>query len=222
VFFDAVGTLIHPDPPAPLVYGQVGRRFGSRLAAAAIPERFAAAFAEQEARDQLAGWRTSEEREVRRWRHIVGRVLDDVADAEGCFQELYRHFSLAKAWRADPEAAAVGAELARRGLVLGMASNYDWRLRSVAADLPAFQPFDRLVISSEVGWRKPAPEFFAALCRAAALPPEQVLFVGDDPDNDYDAARAFGVRAVLFDPRDRYVAIPDRVKRLGDVLGPLP
>jgi putative hydrolase of the HAD superfamily len=218
VFFDAVGTLIHPDPPAPVVYSQVGRRFGSRLPAAAIPQRFAAAFAEEEARDRHMGLRTSEEREVQRWRHIVQRVLDDVTDPEGCFHELYRHFSLPEAWRVDPEAGAVGEELARRGFVLGMASNYDRRLRGVATGLPALRYFGHLVISSEVGWRKPAPEFFDALCRTTGLPPEQVLFLGDDPDNDYDGARAFGLPAVLFDPRDRFVSHPDRVRRLGEVL----
>ena len=44
IFFDAVGTLIHPDPPATDVYGAVGCRFGSRLDAAAIKERFRTAF----------------------------------------------------------------------------------------------------------------------------------------------------------------------------------
>ena len=36
VFFDAVGTMIHPDPPAATVYARVGRRFGSRLPAEAV------------------------------------------------------------------------------------------------------------------------------------------------------------------------------------------
>src|SRR5207302_1039003 len=44
VFFDAVGTLIHPEPPAGAVYAEVGRRHGSRLTAAEIARRFAAAF----------------------------------------------------------------------------------------------------------------------------------------------------------------------------------
>ena len=44
VVFDAVGTVIHPDPPAAEVYVEVGRRFGSRLGMADIVGRFAAAF----------------------------------------------------------------------------------------------------------------------------------------------------------------------------------
>src|SRR5262249_34285961 len=153
--------------PAALVYAQVGRHFGSNLACDRIRRRFATAFAREEKTDQLTGFRTSEQREEQRWRNIVGAVLDDVNDREKCFQELYRHFSLPGAWRVDPEGAVVAAELALRGYLVGLASNYDRRLRSVVAGQPELQTVSRLIISSEVGWRKPAPGFFAALCAAA-------------------------------------------------------
>jgi putative hydrolase of the HAD superfamily len=219
VFFDAVGTLIHPDPPAPAVYAAVGRRFGSRLDDDAIAARFRAAFQAEEVFDYQNGLRTSEAREVERWRRIVATVLDDVTDAETCFQELFAHFSRPDAWRCDPDAAATLAELAARGYRLGLASNYDERLRSVHAGLPALGPAQHLVISSEVGWRKPAAGFFAALCRVAGLAPGQIALVGDDRDNDYDGARAAGLRAVLFDPRGRE-ATPDtaRVARLRELV----
>ncbi len=55
----------------------------------------------------------------------------------------------------------------------------------------------RVVISSEVGWRKPALEFFAALCRVSALDPGEVWLVGDDVGNDYEGATAAGCRALL-------------------------
>src|SRR5438067_2160826 len=80
VAFDAVGTLIHPEPSAAEVYASIGRRFGSRLEVAEIRTRFRAAFAEQEVIDRASGWVTSEERERHRWQDIVARVLDDVRD----------------------------------------------------------------------------------------------------------------------------------------------
>src|SRR5262245_12005792 len=89
VFFDAVGTLIHPDPPAAAVYATVARTLDSRLPEAEIAIRFRTAFSRQEALDQSAGWQTSEERERRRWQAIVGEALDDVCDADRCFQELF-------------------------------------------------------------------------------------------------------------------------------------
>jgi putative hydrolase of the HAD superfamily len=217
LLFDAVGTVIHPDPPAARVYAAVGQRFGSRHPPEVIAVRFLTAFAREEAHDRAAGLRTSEAREVERWRHIVGAVLDDVTDPEACFQELFTHFSRPGAWRCAPDAAAAFAGLARRGYVLGLASNYDRRLRSVAAGMPPLLPLAHLVISSEVGWRKPAPGFFAAAVRVVGCPPGRILFVGDDRANDYDGARAAGLQALLFDPAGRAAAVP-HVRRLEDLL----
>jgi putative hydrolase of the HAD superfamily len=218
VFFDAVGTLIHPDPPAALIYAEVGRRHGSQLSAEAIQERFGAAFAREEALDQRDGLRTGEERELRRWRDIVAAVLDDVTDPAGCFRELYLYFRSPAAWRLESGAERVVAELTRRGLSLGLASNYDGRLRSVAEGLAGLGAFRHRVISSEVGWRKPAPGFFAALCRSAGLPAGQILHVGDDFANDYQGAVAAGLRAVLFDPRRRAPPGVPRVTRLDELV----
>ena len=74
VFFDAVGTLIHPDPPAPSVYAEAARRFGSRLDLPAVAARFRAAFRRQEELDHAGGLRTDEAREVARWRAIVAEA----------------------------------------------------------------------------------------------------------------------------------------------------
>jgi putative hydrolase of the HAD superfamily len=218
VVFDAVGTLIHPEPAAATVYAEVGRRHGSRLTPSAIGPRFAAAFLRQEKIDLVQGLRTSEEREARRWRDIVTEVLDDVTDAEGCFHELYQHFARPEAWRVEPGAAAVLHELAGRGLILGLASNYDRRLRSVAAGLPGLRLARHLIISSEVGWRKPSPEFFAAVSRVVGLPAGRILFVGDDKQNDYEGAAAAGLQALLLDSHGREHGLPGRISSLTELL----
>lgn len=200
IFFDAVGTLIHPEPGAAAVYWDVGRRHGSKLDLHQIVHRFRSAFQAEEDADRAAGWRTCEEREYRRWQHIVASVLDDVSNPSACFGELYLHFARPDAWRLEADAPRVLAELEQRGYVLGMASNYDQRLRSVVAGLP-LQALKHLVISSEVGWRKPAGEFFAALAAAVAMTPSQILYIGDDWANDYQGAVAAGLQALLFNPR---------------------
>jgi putative hydrolase of the HAD superfamily len=221
VFFDAVGTLIHPDPPAAEVYARVGRSLGSRLDAAEVVVRFSAAFGRQEAIDRAYGWSTNEEREVTRWRAIVGEVLDDVSDNEACFDALYTHFSRPEAWRCDPDAAATLAGLEAGGFILGLASNFDSRLKGVAAGLPALRPLRHRVISSLVGWRKPARQFFRRLGEDSGLGPGQILYVGDDFGNDYLGARDAGLHVLLLDPRGKE-PIPGgaRLHRLGDLLGP--
>jgi putative hydrolase of the HAD superfamily len=219
IFFDAVGTLIYPDPPAAEVYVRVGRSFGSRLERAAIATRFSAAFRRQEELDREKGWHTSEAREVERWRAIVGEVLDDVPDPEACFDVLYAYFHQPGAWRCEPDAGTTLAALDASGSVLGTASNFDHRLQGVVAGLPALRPLRHIVVSSLVGWRKPAPEFFRGLGEVTGLPLEQILYVGDDRENDFAGALAVGMHALLLDPRGKEGVPEDaRLNRLADLI----
>src|SRR5437588_74140 len=80
----------------------------------------------------------------------------------------------------DPAASEVVAELRQRGRVVGLASDFDQRLRRVIAGWPVLAALPHVLISSEIGWRKPAPQFFAALARSAAFEPQAILYVGDD------------------------------------------
>src|SRR5205823_12445727 len=128
------------------------------------------------------------------------------------------HFSRATSWRCEPEVAGVLEELAARGHLLGIASNYDHRLRPVVKGLAPLQPLRELVISSSVGWRKPAPQFFTALPSHTGLPADRILLVGDDRVNDYEAARACGMPAVLLDPHGKHPDVPERIARLGELL----
>ena len=142
-----------------------------------------------------------------------------MADPEACFQALFAHFARPDAWRVHPETGPTLLSLAERGWHVGLASNFDGRLRGVAAGLSELRPVRSLVISSEVGWRKPAAPFFDAVRRQTGSPFNQIVFVGDDPANDYDGARAAGLRAVLFDPRGEVRdATVRRVARLGELL----
>ena len=219
VFFDAVGTVINPEPSAADAYVEIGRRFGSQLAPAEVRQRFLASFKGQEEFDSRHGLRTEEERERQRWQCIVTEVLDDVADREGCFQALYDHFALPASWRWEREAAEVFRALAEMGYQVGIASNFDHRLRGLVGGSGGLPGVQHLVISSEVGWKKPARQFFARLCEGVRLAPEQVLIVGDDPDNDFAGARAAGLPALLFDPRGRSSLPPEqRIRTLGELI----
>ena len=158
-------------------------------------------------------------REFARWRAIVAETLTDAADAEACFRELHAHFARPDAWAVHAEAGPTLAALAGHGCRIGLASNFDGRLRGVAAGLPELESVSTLIISSEVGWRKPAAAFFQAVGHAAGTTLEKIVFVGDDPVNDYDGACAAGLSAVLYDPQGacRNAAVR-RIARLGALL----
>jgi len=215
VAFDAVGTLITPDPPVAAVYHAAGRRYGSRLTADQVGPRFRATFRAEEDCDRATGWRTDPDREAERWRRIVSAVLDDVTDPEACFRELWDHFARPAAWRCLPDVGPVLGELSRRGVAVALASNFDSRLRSVAAGLPELADVGPVVVSAEVGWRKPARQYFDALVRTLAFAADEVLVVGDDFENDYAGATAAGLPAVLLDTGGRPgVATVDRLSKL--------
>lgn len=222
VFFDAVGTLLFPTPGALLVYSHVARRLGLDLSHTALRERFVAAYRAEEEADRAAGWVTSEAREVARWRRIVTETLSGVRYPDACFEELFEHFARPSAWTVNADAAAVLPALRDRGLILGLASNYDARLESVLAGHPELAPLrERVVISAAVGFRKPAAEFFREVVRAAGCDPREVLLVGDDLGNDYEGATAAGMEAVLLVPPRTADDPPPPVERWITSLGAL-
>ncbi len=219
IFFDAVGTLLLPESSPAEVYASVGRQFGSRLDASTVASRFSVAVLRQERDDAESGLRTSEARELARWRAIVAEVLDDVSDAEACFQTLYTHFSRTSAWRCAEDAAEVLNALSARGHLVGIASNFDRRLRPLVESLPSLRAVRLLVISSEVGWRKPAAAFFEAMCRSIHAPAQQILHVGDDLANDFEGASAAGMQALLLDRRQSAPSVQDhRIESLRALL----
>lgn len=216
VFFDAVGTLITPREPVARTYAEFARRHGQDVAEERVRGTFREAFDRQEEIDRAAGWRTNEPRERARWLAIVSEVL---SRTHAYFDELWGWFATPAAWKIHPEAAEVILELTRRGLAVGIASNFDSRLLGLIDAFPELVPVrPRCAISSLIGWRKPAPEFFAYLIQLAGYPAAEILHVGDDPRNDVDGATAAGLRAILFDPHAT-TSGPAQISQLRDLLG---
>jgi putative hydrolase of the HAD superfamily len=219
LLFDAVGTLIYADPSPASAYEAIGRRFGSRLSSAEIAARFRRAFAAEEAldREQFAGV-TDEARERRRWRAIVAAVLDDVAEREAAFAALWEHFARPASWRAYDDAEETIAALTARGHAVGVASNFDARLRPIiAAHFPAVRS-EFVLASSELGYRKPSREFFAACAARLSAPSSQCVLVGDDVDNDFHGARGAGWSAIFLDRNEAHPALGPRVVDLRALL----
>lgn len=214
VFFDAVGTVIHPAEPPARTYAKVAARHGIALDETEIARRFRAAFRAEEEHDRAAGWVTSEEREVDRWRNIVAATLGDAR----CFPELWDHFAKPEAWAVDPGAAAVFDVLRDRGLVLGLASNFDRRLLRIVDSFRELTPLTpNVVVSSQVGYRKPSGDFFAEIVGILkGVMPESVVYVGDDLANDLRGAGAAGMRSILLDPKGLQLKLP-RIASLGEL-----
>jgi putative hydrolase of the HAD superfamily len=214
IVLDAVGTLIDPDPSVAQTYASAAIRQGQVVDAAEIKRRFGRHFRNDEVDEQLGPMVTDESIEYRRWRRIVANVLPVIPDQDRAFAELWDHFGRPEAWRCFPDVAPGLEALREAGLPVRIASNFDGRLRAVAAGLSELAGHvETLVISSEVGYRKPHAAFYAAACASLGLPPDRVLCVGDDPENDVLGAERAGLRGVLLDRNGRKPAgmntVPD-------------
>ena len=200
IVLDAVGTLIDPSPPVARAYADAALRQGVVVDMAEVKRRFGRHFRNDEVDEQRGPMVTDEAIEHRRWRRIVVNVLPDLPDLDRAFAELWDHFGRPEAWRCFPDVGRGLLDLRDAGYRLRIASNFDGRLRSVAAGLPDLAGFvDELVISSEVGHRKPHPSFYLAACVSLGLSPDRVLCVGDDPENDVLGPERAGLRGLYLD-----------------------
>jgi putative hydrolase of the HAD superfamily len=192
VLFDAVGTLIFADPPVEDVYHSVGARHGSQLSRAEIRERFREAFRRHTNDDGVA----SSARERRRWEGVVGDVFCELSDAHGeLLDELWRYFSQPSAWQLFDDVVPCIAELRARGYALGVASNFDERLVGVCRGQAALAEL-KLFWSSDIGYSKPHPQFFAQVAQRLELQPHEILLIGDDKTADYRGAQAASWHAI--------------------------
>ncbi len=221
VIFDAVGTLLHPNTAVADIYARIAGKWGNPRTAVELQPRFYRAFQSEEEVDRQSNWRTSEAREIARWKSIVHQTIEPTQNAEHCFHELYDHFGHATAWKPAPQVGSLLRHLAGASKRLGIASNFDVRLLQILQGMEELElvrpPQGICLISSLIGWRKPSPHFFQCLIQAVDLPPQAILFVGDDLHNDYLPAQQAGLRAVLVDPRDRFPNVPRRIRDLTEL-----
>ncbi len=216
VLLDAVGTLIYPDPPVAQAYHQHGLRFGSSLTEEQIARRFKAAYAKQELADSvessagvgnLSRRPTNQQRERQRWQTIVADVFHDVDGAAGpLFESLWNHFADSRNWSLYADVLPTLRDLQDRDVTIGIASNFDDRLRNICRGLEPLACCRHLFISATIGFPKPSSEFFRAVEQELELTPTQILLVGDDFTNDYLGGKAAGWQMILLDRAGRYGA----------------
>ena len=198
VVFDVVGTLVEPSPSVAVAYQQAGLRHGLTVDTSIIQQRFKAAWRRQETIDAAAvpAFATSRGREAQRWQAIVDDVFEGAAPAAAIFADLWEHFGRVESW----QPLAHGRDLVRlaidAGVTVALASNFDERLLAIAERLEPLSWVPHVFASSEIGWRKPAPEFFRWIERRLGCGPAAVLLVGDDPELDVAAARRAGWRSL--------------------------
>ncbi|HEX4055399.1 MAG TPA: HAD family hydrolase [Tepidisphaeraceae bacterium] len=92
--------------------------------------------------------------------------------------------------------------LHRRGLKLGVITNGMTLSQNTKLDVLGIRPLlSVVVISEEVGIRKPDPRIFQMALDKLGVLAAETMFVGDNPLLDVAASRAVGLRGIWLNPR---------------------
>ncbi len=125
------------------------------------------------------------------------RIPPEVLEA---LLDTHKRYLSEAAWL-PPEHRAIVGRLADR-YRLGVVSNFDyaptarWILeREGMADL-----FEAVVVSADVGWRKPKAAIFEAALNRLGIRPRDALFVGDRIDIDVVGAKGVGMAVAWLNP----------------------
>ncbi len=188
VTFDVGGTFIEPWPSAGHVYAEVAARFGLNDI---DPERLTDGF--------MRAWkaRTNFDYSRESWYQLVRQSFGEAAarlPAE-YYPAVYDRFAEADTWRVYDDVFPTLDALSRRGLKLGVISNWDERLRPLLARLGLAHYFSSIVVSCEVGANKPDPRLFHQATAELAVAPHELLHVGDSYAADVLGAESVGAVA---------------------------
>jgi putative hydrolase of the HAD superfamily len=190
VLLDALGTLLHFDPPAPLLQAALRERLGVDVGLDA---------AEAAMRAEIAFYRAHlhEGRDPESLADLRRRSADAMRPALGVDADLTDVLHAALRFRAYPDAAPALAALRERGLTLVVVSNWDHSLHERLAETGLSGLVDGAVASAELGHAKPEREIFEHALELAGAPADRAVHVGDSPEADVEGALAAGLRAVL-------------------------
>lgn len=198
ILFDALGTLLELEPPAPRLQAELERRYGVRVSEA----------------DAGAALRS----EISFYRRHLDEGRDPASLAalrEACAAELHRALPAAVQERLPAPAQLVDALLsalnfhafsdaapalqAHRagGLRLVVVSNWDVSLHTVLANVGLVPLLDGILTAAEVGVRKPAAQIFIQGLGLAGVSAAEAIHVGDSLEEDVAGARAAGITPVL-------------------------
>ena len=129
---------------------------------------------------------------------------------------LHRYDLLCRRVVLEPETRGMLETVQRAGIVLGIVTNGTARKRHTVALLDLDGRTSCIVISGELGHRKPDPAIFDRVIACLGVPANAILFVGDRLQQDIAGAQQAGMRTVWLrrghaPRRQRRAAHADRV-----------
>ncbi|NXJ14838.1 HDHD3 protein, partial [Odontophorus gujanensis] len=199
--WDVKDTLLRLRQPVGLSYAAEARARGVQVQPEALSRSFRAAYRAQSHR--FPNYGRAEGLSSRQWWVDVVKQTFWLAGVHEdallslMAENLYRDFCSARNWELLPGASETLSWCRRRGLRMGVVSNFDNRLESILVQCNLRHHFHFVLTSESAGAAKPDPEIFRAALRLGGVLPEQAAHIGDDYSSDYRAAQEVGMHSFL-------------------------
>lgn len=125
-----------------------------------------------------------------------GRALDE--DTAARFQEAYAGYQ-ARLEMSEGMKNLLGALSGRYpiGIITNGPSAHQWQ-KVRALGLERYMPAAHIIASGDVGTEKPDPVIFREMAARLGVRPEEMLYIGDNYDNDVAGAEGAGCAALWF------------------------
>ncbi len=123
---------------------------------------------------------------------LIGEIMDRISDAPFC--------------KIREDAPVVLRSLRELRLRLGIVSNSPINfLDRVLGRAGILGMFDTIVVSCDVGYRKPHPKIYEIALSRLGVAASETIFVGDVPEIDIAGARSLGMITVLIEEPEPYM-----------------
>jgi len=124
--------------------------------------------------------------------------VDNLFLAESCCK-LFRVLSRER-FQLFPDSLPVLEKLQKNGYPIAVVSDAQKVFCREEGEMLGLMPFFSYVIMSTcLGFRKPDPRIFTIVCTLLGIPPEEVVYIGNDAETDVKGSKGIGMQAILLD-----------------------
>ena len=222
VFFDVGGTLIRVYPSVGDVYARHARPFGYSGSVEVLNKGFVAQWKKMGGIESLRD-QSGAEAERKFWSELVYEVFKPLGGLnrfEEYFDLIFEEFRDKSNWRVydDVIESEILEKLRKRGVVLGVISNWDSRLISTLENIGLARYFDFILPSAVVGSAKPDKKIFEEALRRSGVAPHEACHIGDEMRTDVAGAEGVGIHPILLD-RDNRFDKADKITSFMELVG---
>ena len=206
ITFDVTGTLLMTKLEEH--YVDIGSQHGLSVDAGKLARSFKNSFHKLSVEHPIYGKHTGIGWE-NWWRKIVHHVFKDqhsyVSDAtlDKVANSLIRCYGTSMCWHKYPGTIELLEYLRKKGLIMGVISNFDERLEAILEDTRIRFYFSFVLTSYDFGMEKPHTSIFDEALRLTKerhsidVAPQEAIHIGDSVSNDYNGAKNANWNALL-------------------------